>query len=60
MSYGSLIANIAWMDLRLLFSQRDREGTKIYVIGIAMQVQIKYSSPRTSFRASFLNMAFFK
>jgi len=37
-SYGSLIANIAWMDLKLIFSQRNRDGTKVYFIGLTMQL----------------------
>ena len=38
-SYGTLILNIAWMDLCLLFSQYTRSGIAMYATGLAMQVQ---------------------
>ena len=38
-SYGTLILNIAWMDLCLLFSQFTRSGIAMYATGLAMQVQ---------------------
>ena len=37
-SYGTLILNIAWMDLCLLFSQYTRSGIAMYATGLAMQV----------------------
>ena len=38
-SYGTLILNIAWMDLCLLFSQYTHSGIAMYATGLAMQVQ---------------------